>query len=94
MPVRIAWDQYEVALLIDAYVRIASGANLGETAVALSKSLRTLARSRGIDIDDLYRNVNGIKMQLADVKYLFTNGQSGLSGASELVQHMYKLYLQ
>ena len=93
MPVRIAWDQYEVALLIDAYLRIESGANPDEVAASLSKTLRTLAQNRGIAIDETYRNVNGMKMQLADVRYLFTGGRSGLTGASDLMRHMHYLYV-
>lgn len=33
-----------------------------------------------------------MKMQLANVQYLFTDGQKGLSGASTMIRQMYELY--
>lgn len=92
MPVRIPWNQHEVALLIDAYLRIAKGADLGQTAEWLSRTLRRLAMQSGQQVDDTFRNVNGMKMQLANVQYLFTDGQRGLSGASAMIRQMYGLY--
>lgn len=70
MPARIPWSQHEVALLFDAYLRAAKGADLQQTAAQLSVTLRGMAERAGVDIDETYRNVNGIKMQLANVQYL------------------------
>lgn len=92
MTVRISWDRYEVALLFDTYERVAGGSDTNSEAVKLSESLRTLATRKGISIDETYRNVNGMKMQLANVQYLFTRGQKGLSGASTAIRQMYELY--
>lgn len=92
MTVRISWDRYEVALLFDTYERVAGGSDINSEAVKLSESLRTLATRKGISIDETYRNVNGMKMQLANVQYLFTRGQKGLSGASTAIRQMYELY--
>lgn len=92
VPVRSPWNQHEVALLIDAYLRIAKGADLRQTAECLSLALRRLAKESGQQVDDTYRNVNGMKMQLANVQYLFTEGQRGLSGASAMIRQMYGLY--
>ena len=92
VPVRIPWNQHEVALLINAYLRIAKGADLGQTAEWLSRTLRRLAIQSGQQVDDTFRNVNGMKMQLANVQYLFTDGQRGLSGASTMMRQMYGLY--
>ena len=92
MPIRIPWNQHEVALLIDAYLQVAGGADLGQTATRLSLTLRDLALRSGIDIDGTYRNVNGMKMQLGNVQYLFTDGKKGLSGASSLIREMFEVY--
>ena len=92
MPVRVPWNQHEVALLIDAYLRITKGADLGQTAEWLSRTLRRMATRSGQQVDDTFRNVNGMKMQLANVQYLFTDGQRGLSGASAMIRQMYGLY--
>ena len=90
--VRIPWDRYEVALLLNTYERVADGADISTEAARLSETLRDLAILRGVSIDDTYRNVNGMKMQLANVQYLFTDGQKGLSGASAMIRQMYELY--
>ncbi len=92
MTVRIPWDRYEVALLFSAYERVADGADISQEAARLSETLRALAIRRGASIDDTYRNVNGMKMQLANVQYLFSDGQKGLSGASAMIRQMYELY--
>ena len=92
MAVRIPWDRYEVALLINTYERVADGADIHSEAERLSTTLRSLAIRKGLSIDDTYRNVNGMKMQLSNVQYLFTDGQKGLSGASSMICQMYKMY--
>ena len=89
---RIKWDRHEVALLFAAYEHVAGGSDIEIEATQLSKALRNLAIRRRVSIDDTYRNINGMKMQLANVQYLFTNGEKGLSGASALIRQMFELY--
>ena len=86
------WDKYEAALLFMTYERIEKGANIDKETEKLSSSLRTLALQRREPIDDTYRNINGIKMQLANVQYLFTNGEKGLPRGSSIIREMYELY--
>lgn len=92
MPVKIPWDRYEVALLFRTYERIENGNDFNAEAAYLSNQLRELAILRGFFVDDTFRNTNGIKMQLANVQYVFTNGEKGLSGASTLIREMHQLY--
>ena len=89
---RVRWNQNEVALLIDAYIRVEDGADLGQTVEWLSQTLRKLAIQSGQEVDENYRNLNSMKMQLANVQYLFTEGEKGLSGASAVIRQMYELY--
>lgn len=89
---RISWDCYEVALLLSSYKRVAEGFDINTEIMKLSTALRNLAIRRGIRIDKTYRNLNGMKMQLANVQYLFTDGKKGLSGASAMIRQMYELY--
>lgn len=92
MPIRIGWDRFEVALLFRAYEQVSSGFDLDKEAEKLSRTLRELGARRGVSVDETYRNVNGMKMQLANVQYLFTNGEKGLSGASAIIRQMFELY--
>lgn len=71
MTVRIPWDRYEVALLLNTYERVSGGSNINTEAKKLSKALRYITKCRGVVIDDTFKNVNGMKMQLANVLKVF-----------------------
>lgn len=86
------WDIYETALLFMAYKRIEEGANIEKEVEKLSSALRMLALQKQLPIDDTYRNINGMKMQLANVQYLFTNGEKGLPRGSVMIHEMYEIY--
>ena len=65
------WDQYETALLIDACWRIETGEIARTDAVRLlSGELRKRALDHGLEIDEIYRNENGISGQLGKVQRL------------------------
>lgn len=91
MAARIPWDQYEIALLFDAYEQIATGENTKAVAAELSKTLRAKAVAEGKQIDATFRNVNGMMMQLGNVQYLVTDGKRGLSGASASIRQAFAM---
>lgn len=93
MAKHIAWSKYEIALLFMVYERIANGSNFEGQSFWLSGALRQLASVEGIAVDETFRNINGINMQLNIVQYLFTNGEKGLPGASRAFRDMYDLYV-
>lgn len=73
MAIRIKWDKYETALLIDGFWRIENSPEKKKEIIAeLSESLRTRAVNLGIEIDDVFRNVNGISMQLSPIAHAFS----------------------
>ncbi len=63
------WDKYEAALLLEGLLDILQG-NMSKTDVIehVSINLRKLAQKRGVEIDDQYRNTNGISFQLQSMK--------------------------
>ncbi len=66
------WDKYEVALLIEAYQNIKKGRVDKNTAlVALSQNLRQIAKNEGLEIDDTFRNMNGMQWQLGFIERAF-----------------------
>jgi len=84
MAERIGWDQYEIALLIEACEKVLSGKEEKKVLVKdLSVALRQRAINAGIEIDDIFRNENGITLQMTKMIYLLTDGSQGLSGASK-----------
>lgn len=89
MAVRIGWDEYEVALLIDACNKIRDNKEDKNKYVhKLSCLLRQRAIANGVEIDEVFRNENGITLQMTKMEYLLTEGKDGLPGASKLYIEM------
>lgn len=91
MSLRIGRDKYETALLIDACNRVAQGEAKKVLVKEVSEKLRKRATSQGVIIDDLFRNENGIDLQMTKMDYLLTDGQKGLPGASKFFAEMVAL---
>ena len=91
MAERIGWDKFETALLIEACERASKGVPKQEIVKELSMLLRNRAISQGNKIDELFRNENGIALQMTKMDYLLTDGQKGLPGASKFFAEMVRL---
>ena len=88
-----AWDVYETVILIDAYYKILSGDYSRKKAVKLvSDTLRKRATSRGIKIDQTFRNENGIQMRFEELSYIDSNSSKGLRNSSKLFRDTMKMY--
>lgn len=93
MAIRIPWDIYESVLLLDSYIEIKNGDLARSEGInQLSSDLRKLAISRGYEIDDIYRNINGITLQMQKIAYVFSKGEDGLAGASNIFVEACRLY--
>lgn len=93
MAIRIPWTKHEVALLIDACVRFENTiCTRTEIIKELSKRLRELALKNDIQIDDIYRNENGISIQFQLMMGLLHNEVSGLRNSSKLFTEMKNMY--
>lgn len=93
MAIRIPWDEYETAILISACVDYNAGKCTKKKAIKdVSQTLRKRAEKNGIEIDDVFRNENGITMQFMLVNELLTQEKCGLRGASKLFISMVELY--
>lgn len=78
---QIPWDRYEVALLLDAYLRIQEDPQKEKEILAdLSKNLRERAIRLGYTIDAGFRNENGMSLQYQRMKILMTNSAYGFDG--------------
>lgn len=87
------WDKYEVALLIEAYLRMEENTEPKQKIIAeTSQLLRKRAITLGMEIDNVYRNENGIRMRTAAMQYLFTGGKKGIPNDSKLFAEIYDLY--
>ena len=82
---RKLWDKYEAAILLDAVLKIDADVERKNDAVArVSKQLRSMAKHRGLDIDDTYRNTNGISMQMEAMKATVFETESKLRSHSKV----------
>jgi len=93
MALRVPWDKQETALLIDAYLRVKNKELSQQEAV---KEVSTLLRRRailsGMEIDDVFRNTNGITMQMKIIGGLVDDRPSSLHSATKMFNEMVALY--
>jgi len=90
--IRKNWDKYEVAMLIDTYLHTKDlpSSEKKQAYALLSQKLREIAQKSEFEIDDTFRNINGIIMRISNIQYLFTG--KGLSSYSKLDKEMFNLY--
>lgn len=62
------WDIYEAVILLDGYLEWLN-TNQPKTKIIkrISADLRRMATHRGTEIDDIYRNENGISYQIQSI---------------------------
>ena len=93
MALRISWDKQETAILIDAYLRVKNGELSQQNAVKeVSALLRRRAILSGVEIDEIFRNENGISMQMKIVGGLVDEKPSGLHSTTKMFTEMVALY--
>lgn len=92
MAIRIEWDEFEIALLIEACEEVLHKGNpKSEVVKTVSSNLRKRAISKNIAIDAVFRNENGIALQMQKMTYLLTHGEKGMPGASKLYAEVAEL---
>lgn len=83
--IRIGWNKYEAALLVNAYEKVSAGElSRKEASKMLSERLRYRMLLNNIEVSDQYRNENGIYMQMSAIEYCMTRGEKGLENPSKL----------
>lgn len=93
MAARIPWDKYETAILIDACIQVINNKMDRQSAIrSVSEKLRKRAVNLGIMIDNVYRNENGIKMQMTMIMSMIQGQEPGLYNSSMLFYEMVELY--
>ena len=92
MAIRVEWDEFEAALLIEACEEVLyKGKPKSEVVKTVSSNLRKRAISKNIAIDAVFRNENGIALQMQKMTYLLTHGEKGMPGASKLYAEVAEL---
>ena len=77
---RIEWSLDEAAVLLQAVIDVKKGnVKRKEAVTKVSNILRQLATLKGLDVDDKFRNENGISFQMDSLEYIYIGGKTGLS---------------
>lgn len=93
MALRILWDQYETALLIDTWIAIEHEDIPRREGISnLSKTLRERAVGKGIVIDETFRNENGISMQLNNIERLMRHMPDAERHNTKIFIDMVRMY--
>lgn len=93
MALRIPWDKQETALLIDAFLHVKNKELSQQEAVKeVSILLRRRSILSGMEIDDVFRNINGITMQMQIIGGLMNDRPSSLHSATKMFNEMVALY--
>ena len=75
----------EAVALFDFYLKNGASLSIPEEKLSeISKAYRNRANQLGLVVDEKFRNLNGLKMQIGCIRYVVTEGKNGLSGASQL----------
>lgn len=94
MSERVVWDKYETALLIDMFWLVErKEISKSDACKLLSKQLRQMAINEGREVDELYRNYNGMVLQMTAIEKLFFPERNGLKEPSKLFKEIAELYI-
>ena len=86
------WDQYEAVVLLEGFLDILSNNfSRNEVIDRVSHDLRTMAINQGYEIDDVFRNKNGITFQIKSMESAYL-GYTVMKPASRLFTETVTLY--
>lgn len=86
------WDIYEAAILLNGYLEMLQGNQPRAYFISrISEDLRQMAVNRGIVIDDIYRNKNGISYQIKSMESAY-NGKTIYIPSTKLFDEVVSIY--
>lgn len=93
MAMRIPWDIEEAVLMLDVLLKSLEGKLTRKEAIhQVSEKLRRRAVNRGIEIDEIFRNENGITFQMSALEVAYTGIKTKLKQPSKLFVETVNLY--
>ena len=91
--IRVRWQLEEAVALMDVYFRYGGTLRIPEDELLhLSRLYQNRARILGLRVDEKFRNLAGMQMQMGCIHYVVTDGKEGFSAASKLFYQTYELY--
>lgn len=95
MQQKLLWNEEETLILLDALLQVLSGTLSRKDAIeSVSQKLRAYAIHHGAVIDAVFRNQNGIRLQMSVMECAYTDGERGLKQhkVPKLFQDVVSLY--
>lgn len=87
------WSPHECALLLEYTQLVLAGKiNRMDAIHELSGKLRQVAIGNGDVIDEKYRNVGGVSLQMSCMEYLLTDGSQGMNKAGNNFKRIVQIY--
>lgn len=87
-----SWDKYEATILLEGLLASMKGELTRADAIkAVSRDLRAMALHRGIEVDEVYRNTNGISFQMKSMESAYL-GRTVFKPATKLFADVVGLY--
>lgn len=91
--IKIKWDLVEAVVLLDLLLENGGYTSVeDERLLALSEMYKQKANQAGIVFDEKYRNLSGLRMQLACLQYIVSDGKEGMSNAGKVFHQAYELF--
>lgn len=92
MAIQTQWNKLEAAILLDNYIKYLKNEITRKEAIELTSiELRNMAKNQKIDIDEIFRNVNGITFQMHSMESAY-RGYTHIKPASKLFLEIVELY--
>lgn len=89
--IKVPWNIEEAVALLDIYIKNGSKPNVPKKQLEqLSLIYCNRAKILGLNVDDKFRNLAGLKLQLQCIHYIVTG--CGMSHGNKLFDEAYKLY--
>lgn len=90
---RVNWDLEEAVALYDLYFKSGQTLSVDKNKLEqLSEILNRRAQLKGWIVDNKFRNVTGLSMQIATIHYIVIGGKEGLKNSSKMFREVYDLY--
>lgn len=87
-----SWDKYEAVILLEGLLASIKGELTRSDAIkAVSRDLRAMALHRGMEVDEVYRNTNGISLQMKSMESAYL-GHTVFKPATKLFADVAGLY--
>ena len=84
--IRVKWDIEEMVALCDLYLKNKKSLvlDMNSELLKLSTILNKRADMLGIEHDDKFRNLSGLKMIMENIRFVYKLGKDGLANTSNM----------